>query len=709
MRVKFRRLATLSVVLLASTCVGIVSSRAATATSPTGLPLYQFVQTGTRPLPWNAVSLATKLNGTTMIGGPHGATNATEGVLAYRTSLDSLALLTQSATGTTQWSQYAPLGDVPTPAADPVPFFDPSGKVDLIYVDVTGDVVVLSPNESETPEWLHHRIDTPWQPFLVTNLSALSGITASTGLASIQVSGTGATVAYRTTSHAIEVLALSWSNNQPVPLYDQSAVTIASSAVVTTSTTTTTLASTSSSSSAPTGPSAFASDPVVLPGPSASVATTLANGALLVLTNTGPTLSTWTTQNLTVLTGALRVSGTLGLGTSASSIDLAALTSGGSLELFTATYTSPSPPSSTPPVASLDVWNSEDVSTLATGAPPLAGSLTVSVTPTQVAVAGQAAHWGDLFVLTNAAGSTAWSATDVSVTAGTSARTVGTVVTSLQVNGQLTLYAAGVSSPPPEGVGVYAIPASKWSTAIAQGWPIVSDTGGLGTQSAPWVGFTGAPSVASSPDFLLGQSIYNSHKRVTWLSFWTVSGPLSGQPLTTTNFYAHGFAAGVWVGDQLAAYRGLGVGLSPDWVILDPEGYPDNHSHLDAPPGASKATLATYATYWASMLSGWQAGLTSVIPSVNAGIYASQSEYRNYKLSTLSIPVFIAVAFGDGGPIPVPGASGSNVRGFISFGAVCNPPSTLASEASTLLEPPWSGQFNTLQFNAGVYCAPPAA
>lgn len=703
MRVKFRRLATLSVVLLASTCVGIVSSRAATPATPAGLPLYQFVQTGAQPLPWNAVSLEAKLGGTTMIGGPHGATNATEGVLAYRTSLDGLALLTQSATGPARWSQYAPSADVPVPAADPVPFFDPSGNADLIYVDVSGDVIVLSSNETETPEWLHHRFDTPWHPYLVTNLTALSGVTASTGLASVQVSGTSATVAYRTSSHAIEVLALSWSNNQPVPVYDQSAVTIASSAVVTTSTTTTTLASTSS------GLSSFTSDPVVLPGPTAAIATTLANGTLLVLTNTGPTFNTWTTQNLTTLTGALRVFGTLGLGTSASTIDLAALTSGGSLELFTANYTSPGPPSSTTPVASLDVWNSEDVSTLASGAPPLAGALTVAVTPTQVAVAGQAAHWGDLFVLTNATGSTTWSATDVSVTAGTSARTVGTVVASLQVNGQLTLYAAGVSSPPPEGVGVYAIPAAKWSTAIAQGWPIVSDTGGLGTQSAPWVGFTGAPSVASSPDFLLGQSIYNSHRRVTWLSFWTVSGPLSGQPLTTTNYYAHGFAAGVWVGDQLAAYRALGVGLSPDWVILDPEGYPDNHSHLDAPPGASKATLATYATYWASMLSGWQAGLTSVIPSVNAGVYASQSEYRNYKLSALSMPVFVAVAFGDGGPIPVAGASGSNVRGFISFGALCNPPSTLASEASTLLEPPWSGQFNTLQFNAGVYCAPPAA
>jgi hypothetical protein len=149
------------------------------------------------------------------------------------------------------------------------------------------------------------------------------------------------------------------------------------------------------------------------------------------------------------------------------------------------------------------------------------------------------------------------------------------------------------------------------------------------------------------------------------------------------------------------------VGIKPDWVIFDPEGYPDNHSGLDAPGGASASTLATYATYWSSMLSGWSAGIASIDPSLNAAVYASQSEYRNYGLSTLPLPVFVALAFGGGGPVPVTGASGANVRGFISFNASCSPASTLASEANTLESPPWSGQFNTLQFNPGVYCAPP--
>ena len=110
-------------------------------------------------------------------------------------------------------------------------------------------------------------------------------------------------------------------------------------------------------------------------------------------------------------------------------------------------------------------------------------------------------------------------------------------------------------------MGVYAIPTSDWSSAINNGWPIVSETGGLGTQAAPWVGFTSAKSVATSPDFLLGQSIYNSHKRVTWLSFWTLSGPLKTEPQTAASYYSHGFAAGAWVAGEIDQYRALGVGL----------------------------------------------------------------------------------------------------------------------------------------------------
>ncbi len=185
------------------------------------------------------------------------------------------------------------------------------------------------------------------------------------------------------------------------------------------------------------------------------------------------------------------------------------------------------------------------------------------------------------------------------------------------------------------------------------------------------------------------------------------AAPLANETKSATNYYNHGYAAGVWVATQIDAYRGLGVGLKPDWVILDPEGYPDNHSALDAAGGSTSGTLAKFATYWSSILKGWQVGMNSVDPSLNAAVYASQSEYRNYSLSTLSMPVFVALAFAGGGPTPIAGATGSNVRGYIAFDAACTPAKTLAADASTLENPPWGGQFNTLQFNAGVYCAPP--
>lgn len=709
----------MAIVLMAGTILAESSSHGATTTAPAGLPLYQFVETGVQPLPWNAVSLKSKLNTTTMLGGPHGATSATQGVIAYRTNDSHLALFTQSIGGATRWTDFTPGNDVPTPAADPIPFFDPSNNVDLLYVDDTGHVILLSPNDPFTTIWARLLYHTPWRPYVTTDLTALTGVVASNGLPSIQITGTTGTVAYRTAKNTVEVLTLSFAAGQPIPIYSQNAFTVTNvststspttTSTSTSSTTTTTKPTTTSSSTTTTKPPAtttttkpvtatgFGSDPVVLPGATPSFAVNLNNGDLAVYTNVGTSIGAWTAQNLTTLTGTPTLSGSLALGTSATNIDLAALTNGGSVELFTTPYSA---------VPSSHVWNVQNVTSLAVGAPPLTGTLSVQVTPTQVAVAGQAANWGDLFVLTSVTGVSPWISTDVSVTAGSSARSVGNVVTGLQLKGQLTLYAAGLNSPPRQGVGVYAIPSAKWTKAITDGWPIISETGGLGTRSVPWVGFTNTSNVAYSPDYLLGQSIYSAHRRVTWLDFWTVSGPLAGQSMATTNYYDHGFAAGAWVATQIDSYRALSVGLKPDWIIFDPEGYPDNHSGLDAPGGSSSATMAKHATYWSSMVKGWQEGLNSVDPSLNAGVYASQSEYRNYQLSTLSLPVFMAVAFGGGGPIPVTGASGSNVRGFIAFSASCTPASTLQAEATTLLNPPWGGQFNTLQFNAGVYCAPP--
>ncbi len=743
----------ITVVVLASITLATTGSRGATSlAAPAGLPIYQFVNSGTGPLPWNAVSLENSIDRTTMIGAPHAASDATEGALAYRTNLDQLALFTQTTADVKTWTDLStPQNSLPTASADPIPFFDPSGDVDLLYIDSDSHVILLSQNDPVTPWWRHLHAQGAWRPYVATDLTALSGALAANGLASILVNGLAATVAYRTTTSTVEVLELGWTAGRPVPYVTEPPGSVAVTAPPPTTTTTTRPVTTTTkpvttttkpvttttrpvttttrpvttttkpvttttrpvttttkpvtTTTLPASSVTLASDPIVIPGPVPTFVTTSNVGDLLVYTNNGATLNSWSMFDVTTLTEAPKVAGTLAMAFDSNSVDIAALTSAGDAELFASPVSSSPDSLSTIPV-SAPVWSATNVTVAATGAPPLSGAIFVSVTPTQTSVDGQAADWGDLFSLASSVSAPTWVATDVSATGGSAARTVSDAVTGIQVGSTLTLYAAGVKSPPPEGVGVYAIPSSKWGQAITDGWPIISETGGLGTQSSPWVGFTSTSNVANSPDFLMGQSIYNSHKRVTWLSFWTVSGPLKTEPQTTTTYYNHGFAAGAWVATQIDQYRALGVGLKPDWVILDPEGYPDNHSGLDAPGGSTKATLAKYATYWNAILKGWVSGIASIDPSLNAAVYASQSEYRNYDLVTLSMPVFVAVAFGNGGPSPIGGATGSNIRGYISFSAACTPTSTLAAEESTLLNPPWSGQFNTLQFNAGVYCAP---
>ncbi len=750
---KLQRIALLAFVVLASIAFVNTWSRGATVNAPSGLPIYRFVDSGTGALPWNASSLEGAIKRTTMLGGPHAASNATEGVLAFRTNTNQLATFTKTVTGTSTYSILStPQNSLPAPSADPIPFFDPSGNVDLLYVDNASQVILLSKNDPVNALWHNLRGDTAWRPYEATNLTRLGGVEAANGLPSILVNGLTASVAYRTTTSTIEILQLGWAAAHPVPFLTSvpGNVTVAATQPLPTTTTTkpvttttkpvttttkpvttttqigattttkpvttttkaptTTKAATTTTTTTTTIPATsvtVASDPLVIPGPVTSFVTTSNQGDVLVYTNTGPTLNTWSLQDITRLTLAPQVVGTLAMAHNATTTDIAALASNGNVQLFTANLASPTPAVRGHAVPAT-AWGTRNVTSIAPGAPPLSGSIFLSATASTLTVDGQAANWGDLFSLSETLSTSTWTSTDVSVTAGSAARTVGGAVTGVQVGTTLTLYAAGVSSPPPQGVGVYAIPSSKWGQAITDGWPIVSETGGLGTQNSPWVGFTGANNVAQSPDFLMGQSIYNSHKRVTWLSFWTVSGPLRSEPQSAATYYDHGVAAGAWVASQIDQYRTLGVGLKPDWVIFDPEGYPDNHSGLDAPGGSSAATIAKYATYWSAMLRGWSVGITSVDPTLNAGVYASQSEYRNYKLVTQSMPVFEAVAFGNGGPIPVNGASGSNIRGFISFSATCSPSATLRAEEDTLLNPPWSGQFNTLQFNAGVYCPPVA-
>ena len=61
-------------------------------------------------------------------------------------------------------------------------------------------------------------------------------------------------------------------------------------------------------------------------------------------------------------------------------------------------------------------------------------------------------------------------------------------------------------------------------------------------------------------------------------------------------------------------------------------------------------------------------------------------------------------------PYRLAGMTGTNIRGWIAFSATCGTAAwqkwALKIEAQILSGPGWNGQFNTLQFNPGLYCAP---
>lgn len=672
--------------VIAGTVIAAPLSLATITSKVPGQQLYEFVNTGSGPLPWSALSFESAINNTTMLGGPHSINADGASAIAYRTASNQIGLYVQNANAQNVWSNVSTQVAAPLAQNDPIPFFDPSGEVGILYVGANNHLILLSHSYSKGPRGANAANSVP--AYRVTDLSLISGQLAANSVPSIQMNSLSGLVVFRSATNHMDAINLSWTSGNSVPtlngpLSDVTLSTASAATIV---------------------------DPVALATLSPSFVTLDVAGQLQLFSQTS---GAWSAQNISALVSAPVLSGTISTTSSANMLYVGALSTSGKVELFseqTTTVTAFAKNAyATTVTPSQSPWSLLNVTSSAPNAPPLTGSLYMGVLASQITIAGEAQNWGDLFVFNNIVGSPSWSTTDVSVTAGSAARTVGPVIAGITIGSVLDLFAAGIDSPPRQGVGLYAIPSANYASAITSNWPILSVTGGLGTLKAPWVGFTSAKSVATSPDYILGQAIYNSHKRVTWLTFWTVSGPTGSEPVVPATYYSHGFAAGAWVATQIAAYRNLGLGLKPDWVIFDPEGWPDNHSGLDAPSGATPAVLAKYATYWSAMNKGWADGLTSIDPTLNPGVYASQSEYRNYGLSSSNLPVFEAVAFSASGtkpPIQINGATGSNVRGYIAFSAVCTPSSVLHSEIATFTTPPWLGQFNTLQFNAGVYCPP---
>ena len=234
----------------------------------------------------------------------------------------------------------------------------------------------------------------------------------------------------------------------------------------------------------------------------------------------------------------------------------------------------------------------------------------------------------------------------------------------------------------PTGVGVYG-PSSyqSLSTAISQGWPVIGDTGGLGTQQSPYTGSLGPP----APDLGAAQAIAHGGRAVTWLSFWTVSAPSAGD-----SWFGDGYAAGHYVAAFLDS---VSSSIKPAFVILDPEGYANGQPN----------PYPTNAVDWNSWVTGWASGITAVDGTLTPALYVWQNLYTTNSMTSIRMPVFMAIS-----PIlgNFPGngtgfVAGANVDGYIAFSASC----PAGPYVSTMQS--WGGSYNTLQFNdSGADCAP---
>ena len=655
------------------------------APSGAASPMYEYVNAG--PTTWSTNALASQFGGHRILGGVHAAAGDGEYALTARLDNGDIGLHERNANGTTSFRDITALTGAPAAGADPNVFLDPWGNVGVIYVSTHDRLVMITTAAARSPRHDHAITRNALSGFTVTNLTVATHVPMSPSVPSLTTSGTSALVVDRSTKGDAMAIPLKWLQESITPLIGAA-----------------------TDVSAATNSPAVVNDPVSFAGMTTAFAATSGAGTVEFFSQTAA--GTWTMNDLTNLDASPASTGQIAAATNGTQLFLASLSAIGQVQLFTiavanvphvltrTTAHTASHATTTPPS-----WTYSDLSTLITGSPSWEGQIFLSATATSVNVAGRAANWGDLYDYTGTLPTLAWSSSDVSLDAS-AANSVASGVTGVIDGSTLHLFAASDGAISLGGVGVYAIPSQDWSRAISDGWPIISETGGLGTMSAPWVGFTSGTSVTQSSDFLMGQSIVNANKRETWLSFWTVSGPLTPATQNPSSYYSHGFLAGQWVAQQIDQYHLHGVNIKPNWVILDPEGFPDNHSALDAPAGASPATLARYASYWSAMLSGWSTGITDVDPTLHPGVYTEQSEYRNYGLANSTLPVFEALAFGGGGPVRIAGSNGSNILGYIAFNATCTPTSTLRTQEQTLLNRPWAGRFNTLQFNAGVYCAP---
>jgi hypothetical protein len=681
----------LAVGLLAAAVLPADASQRSQATARNGYLLVQYAAAGgAGTATWNAHLLSTAPSLRTATG-PRASASLDGGVqVTFRNPLGHAIWLERSPTGHFHAVDLTSLTGVGPLSGIPVPAIGPSGLDTVFCVTSSGDLYQLT--------WVSNlrilnRFFPPVDRFQLWSVRDLTGYGGPkvTGTPSVVVEGTTTYVFVRTPSqHLVEYVSQPLEG-EPWTAYD--------------------LTVESGGPSIESDPSGFFDDTT---GQVRVAATELAPhpGDLVVFSPTDVGGRIWAYQDVSTAAGTPPGTG-----------GVTAVETGGEVVLFTPGAAGDLMEYTGDDAGTTTSWTPANLTSAVPGAPEVAGAPAVAIDGTRIAVAAVAQGWGDLFEWDAAAPDGPFTASDVSLEGEGPARTVAGTPAAAFLGGQLSLYGAGADVPAPEGTGVYAIPDSDLALAIKDGWPSIGVTGGLGTQCSPWVGYAD-PASSVQPDEQVGATIQAGHVRETWLSFWTVSGPgtPAGQgctqqrpPYSRGLFYDHGFASGAWVATQIDGYRASGVYLKPDWVVFDPEGYPNNDSGLNgptSPPSALKQSVAD----WYAMLSGWSAGIASVDPTLKPALYADQYQFTAYKLAALPLPVFIAGAFAEQGSkghqqlvVPARSAFGPNIRGFVMFNENFTPScAQLDNEQQLLTEAPWDGDYNTVQTTAGHYCAPAA-
>lgn len=693
-RVRRRTRAAVAAAVIGVLCASTTSAadtHAAAVSSPHGFDVVQYAADGPSTVPWTARILSSSASLTTT-SGPRVAADGDGGTqVAFRNALGQVIWMDGARIATLSAVDVSTFTGV-TAASPPVPTVGPAGRDEIFCITPTGHLVELALGIiGRLPSYIGPT-PNPLQFWSSIDLTVAASGPAVTGTPSVAVVGATTEVFARTAAGQLTEYVDDDADARVWNAYDLSVIS---------------------------GGPKIESDPAAYYDPTSKLVEVAAaelgptKGDLVVYAPTDADGRIWTDANVSSLTHTGPVASDVAAAVVAGTTPLlvAGLASGDLAE-YEATDTD-----------GTTTWAATNLTTSVTAAPEIAGSPSIAVDGTHVVVAAAAAGWGDLFEWANSGTDGAYEITDVSFAGSGPTRTVAGSPAVTFLASTPVIFTAGDSIPAPEGTGVYAIPSDKWATAIEDGWPILGDTGGLGTQCSPWTGYP-TPASGTPPDESVGEAIQQGHVRTTWLSFWTVSGPgttpstgCAAQKGATTpqTFYQHGFAAGAWVATQIDTYRSDGLFLKPDWVIFDPEGYPDNHSGLWGPTTPA-AKLAVSVDNWYEMLAGWRAGIASVDPTLKAALYANQYEYMTYKLYGQPLPTFIAGAFAQQTVkgktelvAPTRTAFGSNILGFVMFNTFTPSCAQVTDERLLLTEAPWDGSYNTVQTTPGSYCPPGAA